>query len=307
MLGGVLDERTIRYIAAVDRLGSIRAAARELRLAPSAVQRTIVAAERQVGMELFERGTRGAVATEAGRLVAAQARDRHDLDLQLATQLDELRGLSRGHVTVATGEGFVAELWERVVAPFLKHHPGVELDLLTGGTDDLFELLVADRVDLVVALHPPVAREVRTIRTRNEPLRVVCPPDHPFAARGSVHPTELEGLDLAVLPGRFGIRTLHDQLLRAHGVTVNVRIQSESQRAVVRAVTGGLALALLPRVTVGEDVEAGRLVAVPLEDPQVSRVEAKLLVRRDRRLLPAASTFVAACAEGMFGPGSSRG
>ncbi len=303
----MLDERTIRYIAAVDRLGSIRAAARELRLAPSAVQRTIVAAERQVGMELFERGTRGAVATEAGRVVAAQARDRRDLDLRLTSQLDELRGLSHGHVAVATGEGFVAELWEHVVTPFLQEHPGVVLDLRTGGTDDLFELLVTDQVDLAVALHPPVAREVRTVRSRKEPLRVVCPPDHPFAGRDSVHPSELEGLDLAVLPGRFGIRTLHDQLLRAHGVTVDVRIQSESQRAVVRAVVGGLALALLPRVTVGEDVEAGRLVAVPLEDAQVSRVEAKLLVRRGRRLLPVASAFVAACAAGMFAPAPPSG
>lgn len=297
----MLDERTIRYIAAVERLGSIRAAARELRLAPSAVQRTIVAAERLVGIGLFERGASGAVATEAGRLVAAQARDRHDLDMQLATQLDELKGLSIGQVTVATGEGFVAELWSRVITPFLEAHPGVHLDLQTGGTDDIFELLAGDRVDLAVALHPPVAPEVRAICTRDEPLRVVCLPDHPFADRHDVHPTELEGLDFAVLPGRFGIRTLHDQLLRAHGVSVNARILSESQDAIALAVLGGLALALLPRVTVGRYVEDGRLVAVPLEDPYVSRVQAQLLVRRGRRLPPAARAFVDACASGMFG------
>ncbi|CAN5374656.1 hypothetical protein BH23ACT6_BH23ACT6_18910 [soil metagenome] len=48
-VGHVLGDRSVRYIAAVASCGSIRAAARDLGVAPSAVQRTLVAAERQLG------------------------------------------------------------------------------------------------------------------------------------------------------------------------------------------------------------------------------------------------------------------
>lgn len=296
----MLDERTIRYIATVADCGSIRAAARHLGLAPSAVQRTVVAAERAVGMELFERGPQGVVATQAGRVIAAQAQDRHDLDVELRTRLEELRGLAWGDVTIAAGEGFVSELWRLVLGQFLRDNPGITVHVRTGGTDALVEDVRTDRADLAVALHPRLDPDVRVVRAKPEPLRLVCRPDHPLAHQPSVAPAELEGRAFAIMPDRFGMRVLHDQLLRAYGIHVRVRLESESQRLLIAAILGGDVIGLLPEVAIARFLQDGALAAIPVEDPQVSRVQAKLLVRDGRRLLPPAQALTRAVARGMF-------
>lgn len=299
----MLDERTIRYIAAVAEQGSIRSAARALGLAPSAVQRTLVAAERTVGMELFERGPQGVVPTQAGRVVAAQAQDRQDLDAELRARLEELRGLAWGEVTLAAGEGFVSELWRLGLGPFLADHPGVTVHVRTGGTDALITDIRTDRADLAVALHPRTEPDLQVVAAKAEPLRLVCRPDHPFAHRASVDPEDLAGQPFAIMPDRFGMRTLHDQLLRAHGVSVRTRLECESQRLLIAAILGGQVIGLLPEVAIARFLDSGALVAVPVADPQVSRVQAKLLVRRHRRLMPAAAALTRAVAAGMFPTG----
>lgn len=296
----VLDDRALRNVAVVAKLGSIRAAARELGLAASAVQRSIAAAERMIGMQLFERSVRGVEITEAGRLVVAQAHDRHDLGVQLAAQLDGLKGLARGTVTIAAGEGFIADLWRKALDGFLEQHPGVSVCLHTAGSDDLVDLLITDTADVAIVLHPRPDPQVQIVRSRQEPLQVVCPPDHPFTRLDAVGPADLDGAFLAMLPERFGIRALQDQFLRHHGVSVTPRLESASQATLIRAVRSGRAVTLLPTVAVRSALDAGDVATVPIADTQLSRVRAGLLIRRDRRLVPAARAFVRMCAAAMF-------
>ncbi len=71
-----MNDRALRYLLAVVRAGSVRAAAEVLNVAASAVSRQIIELEAQVGETLLERLPRGVVPTEAGRLVAAHAQQR---------------------------------------------------------------------------------------------------------------------------------------------------------------------------------------------------------------------------------------
>lgn len=244
------------------------------------------------------------VATQAGSIVAAHAQDRQDLDAELRSQLDELKGLARGEVTVAAGEGFVAELWRLVLDEFLERHPRIQVQVRTGGTDHLTELVGSDLADLAIVLHPRPDPHLHAVRSKDEPLRVVCSPNHPLARRQSLTPADLQGREFAVMPERFGLRTLHDQLLRAYDVAVATRLETESQPLLVDAIRSGRVLGLLPEIAIARHLAAGELIALPLRDPQVTRVQARLLVRQGRRLLPAATALVQAVAAGMFGDDS---
>ena len=60
----------IQYFHAVRRTGSIRAAARLLNVASSAVSRQILKLEQEVGSPLFERTARGLTLTTVGEMLA---------------------------------------------------------------------------------------------------------------------------------------------------------------------------------------------------------------------------------------------
>ena len=291
----LLDDRALRYVAAVARTGSLRGAAKALGVAPSAVQRALTAAERRVGCQLFERGTTGARATLAGRVVVQHAQERDDLDTQLSTRLSLVTSAAVGEVTIGVGPGFVDQFAIRVLAPFMRAHPDVRVDIVTGGTGEVISRLQRDEVDLAVALHPAVSRGVRVVNSIPQAVGLACAIDHRLASHPVVQPAQLGQERMAVLPEGFGLRSLHDGFVRAHDVEVTVAMQSDSQPAIVAAVSAGQVVALLPPVTVSRAVATGAVALVPVDDAYLTGVRAALLTRAGRRLTPAAAALLAAC------------
>ncbi|NEE04799.1 LysR family transcriptional regulator [Phytoactinopolyspora halotolerans] len=251
-------------------------------MAPSAVSRKVAELERRLGASLLERSARGIRPTEAGDLVARFADDRAHLEELFRDELDQLAGVRRGRVRIAAGEGFVDDLVAHGLTPFLQDHPGISAELTLGGTDEICDLLRDDDVDLGLVLHARPHRDLDVVAQAPQPLHLICRPDHPFAARSEVLPDDLAGQPATVLPMRFGIRTLTDQLERMHGVSLDVRLVSESIQAMIDFVRAGAGITLLPRFAVGRDVERGRLCAVPVAAYEPGTVRAQLLVRRGR-------------------------
>src|SRR4051812_15800075 len=100
-LEGALRSSSLRYFSEVVRCGSFRRAAEVLHIAPSAISRQVSQLEYRLKAPLFERHTSGLVLTEEGRILAEHV---HALDAstrQLATSIDDISKLRRGHVRVA--------------------------------------------------------------------------------------------------------------------------------------------------------------------------------------------------------------
>lgn len=291
-----LDDRTLRYHSAVCTAGSIRAAAEQLGLAPSVVSRAIAALERELGTSLLERSARGVRPTEAGELVMRFAKDRTHLENRLAEHLDELQGLQRGRVRVAAGEGFIDDLVDHGLTSFLAAYPGVSVELTTGGTDEIRNLLLTDEVDLALALHTTPHRDLAVLRQAPQPLHVICAPDHRFAELSEVSPEQLQDEPATVLPARYGLRTLTDQIQRMHGVLLDTRLISNSIHAMVGFVLAGLGITLLPRFVVGGHLANGDLRAVPVATSGDQQVHAQLLTRSGRTPSFGASRLLEHCA-----------
>jgi len=92
----------LRYFEAVAEDGSIRRASERLHISPSAVNRQILKIEDYFGTPLFERRPDGMRLTDAGRLVLRHARATlHDFT-RLRGEIDQLRGIVSGNVTITT-------------------------------------------------------------------------------------------------------------------------------------------------------------------------------------------------------------
>lgn len=129
-LGRMLDWDDLRYFLAVARHGSLSAAARSLEVAQPTVGRRIAALERQLGARLFAATSTGQALSATGRRMLAHA-EQMERDALAAEHIAFGRdaGLS-GPVRITASEWMIESVLAPLVAPFLAHHPQLDLELL---------------------------------------------------------------------------------------------------------------------------------------------------------------------------------
>ena len=129
----------IEAFLAVIETGSQTAAARRLGRSVQAVNRSLLALERSVGIELVRRTTRKSFATEAGlafyRRVKPAFSEISEARLEAASQRAEPSGLLRVAAPIVFGSTFVAP----ALADFIARYPRIKADLQ--GSDRAIDLV----------------------------------------------------------------------------------------------------------------------------------------------------------------------
>ena len=310
-----LDERCLRYLAEAVGCGSVRAAADKLNVNASAVSRQIVQMEGQLATPLIERHRRGVRATPAGSLLLdyyrRQASDREDI----LAKLTELKGLRRGHIDVVLGEGFVGDLMSGLLQGFWARHPDLTMTLDLAATNDVVRRVVEDEAHLGLVYNPPPEPRLRTHLAMPHPIRLLVRADHPLAARflssspAPVRLADLAGHRLGTMHPAYGIRQIIAAAERAEGVRLDPVLITGSIGVLKQFVASGIGVTLLPAFCAAQEISAGSLVALPLADPGLDGVEARIVTRLGRQLSPAAGTLLQHLARGMAGEarGGTRG
>src|SRR6201994_29864 len=286
-----MDLRQLRYLVALaDELNFTRAAARE-HIAQPALSQQIRRLEDEVGLALVERTTRHVSLTEAGEVLVVRAR-RVLAELEAAgTELQGLRGMDTGPVTIGAMHTMGPVDLSLPLALFHDLHPGVGLTVREASSEEMAEMLRVDEIDLAflsvterveshgLGLHQLVSEE----------LVVLIPVGHPLSGRAQVRMAELA--DEQFISFRVGAR-LRELLFaagREAGFEPRVTLESNESQRIRRLVARGLGVSILPRSDAerpGADVAVARLV-----EPSLRR-DITLAWREGRRLPPAASAFL---------------
>lgn len=122
----------IRDVIAVAERGSLRSAARNLGIAQPAITRSIRELEHELGAALFVRHANGVVLTPMGKAFLRRATA---IQLELERTRDEiqqLKGVKTGSVAVALSTAAHVALLPRVLRPFGKTLPDVQLRVVEG-------------------------------------------------------------------------------------------------------------------------------------------------------------------------------
>lgn len=294
-----MDDRTLRCVLAVADAGSLRAAARTLDVAPSIIQRTIAAAERSLGGLLFERGASGSRITDLGSVVLRHAHERRDLEALFADEVARAHTAAVGEVRVGIGLGYLDDIGEAVLGPFHREHPEVTLRVLSGGTDSMVSALAEDTADVAIALHPSPHPEVEVVRSGPQPVGVACNADHPLARAhrraDTLSPSDLDQQRFAVMLPGFGLRALHDEFTRVHGVHSRLAVETDSQAVLIAAVARGQVVSLVPPVFLTPAPAGSEIQLLDVDDSHLRQVREALMIRRGRRLPPAAQALLESC------------
>ncbi|MFD0446030.1 LysR family transcriptional regulator [Streptomyces rhizosphaericus] len=145
-----IDARKLAVLLAVHRAGGVLAAADVLHLTPSAVSQQIARLESAVGVTVLDRQPRGAVLTQAGRVLAETA-ERIESELTDARKaLAALQGEVTGTVVISAFKTVIRMLLVPLVHGLREQFPGLELLIREMDGEKAQQELRSGAVDLII-------------------------------------------------------------------------------------------------------------------------------------------------------------
>ena len=281
--------RQLQIFEAAARTLSFSRAAEVLRLTQPAVSMQIRQLEHFAGVPLFERTGRRLHITDAGEELVQHARAVLRALEAADEAFDAMKGLRGGRVrlaVVSTAKYFAP----RLIARFVRTHPGVNVRLQVDNRDAVIRTLAANEVDLALMGRPPGELELVATPFAEHPHVIIAPPDHPLA-RG--RPVDVEALAAEVFLVRevgSGTRMAMERYFHERGVTLRVGMEMPSNETIKQAVMAGLGLSFISLHTIALELAAGALAVIQAPGLPVVR-QWYVLHRTEKRLSPAADAF----------------
>ncbi len=252
----------LRTFLAIARTGNLTRAAAILATSQPAVSAQLRALEDELGVELFSRTSRGMELTEAGKVLRAKA---EEVDARAAELLALARGMA-GQVigTCRIGLNTEAGLLRvpELIEALARSAPRLGGELVQGVTRSILEDVSAGRLDAGFAFGPHGRADLEAETLARMELAIAAPP----AWR-----PRLRGAPLAeVLAGPWvwppADCPFHEQALAlartAGGDGVPGGVTADDESTILRLVSAGIGISLLPSFLVEEAEAEGQAVAV---------------------------------------------
>lgn len=284
-----LSVRHLRAIVALARFESFVAAASFLKISQSGLTRLVQQAEKLIGVQLFRRGTRKILQTDAGEvIVLASQRILSDLALQVQSAR-ALDGELRGQITISSLMSISHRVLPSALKSFRRDHPNIHVHVREGLGDDVYDDVRRGRVDFGVGGVEGAAENLAVVAAAEEACYLVLPKDHPMAALKSVRLTSLGDEQLISMPPESGLRKAIDIAANSQGIVLNHSIIINQFGSMFDFVGSGLGIAIVPAVAL--PAEKQRAIVVKQIRPSISR-RIGILHLKDRPLTSVASAFL---------------
>jgi len=264
----MIDLQGLRALVAVDRAGSVVAAADQLGYTPSAVSQQVKKLERDLDAVLLERRGRGVLLTERGRTLASEGRELLDglerLEAVAASgtrptaplRIASFSTATRGLLGPVLGE--LREADAAVLATVTSVDPVDAMAMVASGSADLAVVHNWNSVPLIAPSH------VATEHVCHDEADVVLSIDHPLAGRAELERADLVGEAWASTPKGA---ICHEALMRIFadlGTVPRVVAEDPDFASLIELARQGVAIALVPRL--GRSTLPDGVVARPLAD-----------------------------------------
>ena len=259
--------RFLRYFLAVGRLGSIRRAADELNVSASAIDRQILNVEADLGMPLFERLPTGLRLTAAGEIMMAAGGRWQKNMADVRAQMEDLRGLKRGHVDIAVIDALAKGHVPAAIQSIQTRYPGITIGVKVLKNDAVREAIVRGEVDMGILFEPESYRDLQVRAFVEVVLGFLTPKGHPFGDRREVRFSACDGSPV-ILPARpLAVCEQVEVLAGTTGIELQRRVESDNIQLIISLVQQGLGIGVLTSLDVMTEVRRGLLSFTRIVDP----------------------------------------
>ncbi|MEI8356545.1 MAG: selenium metabolism-associated LysR family transcriptional regulator, partial [Deltaproteobacteria bacterium] len=274
---------------------SFSRAAEKSFLTQSTVSQHIFSLENEFALKLFDRTGKGALLTEAGRLLLLHTRRVIAEAGQIPIILNRFKGLEEALLRLGGSNIPGSYMIPDFLPYFQRKHPGVTIILSQGDSRETIERLKREEVELAILGSRFYGEEHVYTPVTVDKIELVVNSGHRWNRTEKISLEDL--IDESFIfrePGSGTDRTVRAALIAA-GFAVeklNCKIFLGSNEAVKQAIRSGAGISFLSRMSVKNECEQGELRMVKIEGLNISR-HIYLATLQGRELSPAAKAFSA--------------
>lgn len=261
-----MELRQLRHFVAVSECGTYSAASDMLNLTQPALTRSIQTLEEQLQASLFTRQPRGVTLTDAGAALLRHAR----LMLHQATAAEEdveaITGGTAGQLNIGLAPMFATAVIDKVLIALNQQFPSLRFKVTTALLGDIMADVLDATLDVALSNIPSgpmptgISHEI-LFETRSS---VYVGAGHPLAHKQSVSTDDLRNVSWAIVRQLQTIDVLADLLFTDTNVQVPPTIETNSLSLLRTVLLSGQFASVLPEHWLREDLEAGRIVSLPV-------------------------------------------
>ena len=274
---------------------SFSRAAMKLHRTQPAVSQAVRRLEESLGERLFDRATKDAGLTDAGKLLKEYAERMLRLSEEAESAVRELRDLRRGRVLIGANEASVHAVLH-LISAFRAAHPLVHIDVRRIPARRLGAEVAQGRLDFGVLTFQPAEPGLGSIVLGQDELIMLVHPSHPLSKTTEVTLAECARQTVIAHNDPSHMRDRVLRLFEQNHIPANILVSLPSLEGIKRAVAMQMGVALLPRRCAEPEIARGELVALAMPEVSLQR-DVRLVFRKAGERSHASAAFLSAVKE----------
>jgi LysR family transcriptional regulator, low CO2-responsive transcriptional regulator len=261
------------FLRAAENL-SLSEAAKQLHLSQPAISHHIKVLEQELDVSLFVRSNTGLQLTEAGRLLLPWARrllhDTNDLKEMMSSLHEDIAGELRISCSTTAGKYILPQL----AARFCLRYPGVKVRILACGPEHAALNLLEGEAHIGVVSSEVSDASLESQKFFRDTITLIVPPDHRWAMRKTIEPTEILEEKIIMREETAGTRRVVLTELAKHDISLDdlkVFMEVGNAEAIVGTVAAGYGVSFVSTMAISDLRQQGKVVAIPVDGLTLQR------------------------------------
>ena len=270
------------FLAVVDE-GSFTRAAECVRRTQSAISQSIKKLEETIDAPLFARDMPEICLTQHGRILVDYARRLVRLRDDAMRSCGDLRNLIAGSLSIAAHEAAAIYLVPGPLKSYLQKFPEIKIGIYRSPLNEIPQKIMDREVEIGFVKEKPNFHEIKCLEVYSDETVLIASPRHRLVSRRNIQFCDL-GDEHFVLHHICATTTQRIvRLFEQHGTRCKVVAELWSFENVKHFVQEDIGLAIVPRITVTQELRDGVLVQIPMPELDVPR--RTLMICRDHGYL----------------------
>ena len=289
-----MTNRHLKIFLKAAELKSMSEAAKSMYISQSSVSQAIIEIEKEYGVKLFERLSKGVYLTQAGEQL-----------MEYAVRLISLQEQMESYLASANSEQFIrlgatitvgAYSMSPIVKKLKQNFEHIKVEVHVANTHLLERMLIENKLDAALIEGKISSKYIVSRHAVEDKLVLICGRDHKFYGRKSVRREELTNADFILREEGSGTRAQLENALKREHIPYNIVWVSSTSDAILSAVSDGHGISVISERLVKSYIDQGMLWSMDIEGIELGRYF-DIVYHKDKYITPALRCFAELCME----------